>query len=443
MTGLPWSVVNENANGIDADAPTADDTPAGEPAVVADALGAEDMTPREEASPPLEQPTDDHGHGDHGHGDHGHVTPDDGAGGTSTSMIVLALLGVLAGVAGLIWYAVGVTPEDDEVVTEGSAVTSGESLPEGVVYSIAGVDRTLEDVEPRVRSIAPDLADALVDPEAATAEQRGQLAQVVATLVVDDLLGVAAEDAGVEVTEEDLQASIDEIVDIQFGGDAAAFETQVEAEGLTVEAVRELQRPAVLIDKLVDARITDITDEEVEAFYEQESATEIVSHILVETEDEAQAVVDRLDAGEAFADVAAEVSIDGSAQSGGQLGPFQPGQFVEPFENAVLETEPGEITGPVETEFGWHVITIDGADIPPLDEARPDIEEFLRQQQVGGITEEIVTEIDAAAQVTVAPVYGTWLGITGGGVQPPVSEVQDLELPDEALPLDDLPTERE
>ena len=316
-------------------------------------------------------------------------------------------------------------------------------MPEGVVYSIAGVDRTLEDVEPRVRSIAPDLADALVDPEAATAEQRGQLAQVVATLVVDDLLGVAAEDAGVEVTEEDLQASIDEIVDIQFGGDAAAFETQVEAEGLTVEAVRELQRPAVLIDKLVDARITDITDEEVEAFYEQESATEIVSHILVETEEEAQAVVDRLDAGEAFADVAAEVSIDGSAQSGGQLGPFQPGQFVEPFENAVLETEPGEITGPVETEFGWHVITIDGADIPPLDEARPDIEEFLRQQQVGGITEEIVTEIDAAAQVTVAPVYGTWLGITGGGVQPPVSEVQDLELPDEALPLEDLPTEGE
>ncbi|MEO2105931.1 MAG: hypothetical protein ABGZ36_09870, partial [Actinomycetota bacterium] len=78
-----------------------------------------------------------------------------------------------------------------------------------------------------------------------------------------------------------------------------------------------------------------------------------------------------------------------------------------------------------------------------LDEARPDIEEFLRQQQGGGITEEIVTEIDAAAQVTVAPVYGTWLGITGGGVQPPVSEVQDLELPDEALPLEELPTEGE
>lgn len=113
------------------------------------------------------------------------------------------------------------------------------------------------------------------------------------------------------------------------------------------------------------------------------------AHILVETEDEAKAVVDRITAGEDFAALAQELSLDtGSGAAGGELGWFGLGMMVPQFESAVValgEGDMGAISAPVQTDFGWHVIKLTETrptTPPTLDQVRGDLETQLRQQAV-------------------------------------------------------------
>ncbi|MDQ4075359.1 MAG: peptidylprolyl isomerase [Chloroflexota bacterium] len=139
------------------------------------------------------------------------------------------------------------------------------------------------------------------------------------------------------------------------------FETGYEAflaelqrrTGFTEEEFREVIRLGLLREKVREDFLEDV---EVDTTEEQIH----VAHILVETEEEAEEVVERLEAGESFEELAAELSTDESnAEAGGDLGWFPRGQMVEAFEEAAFALdEPGEISEPVETQFGWHVIKL-------------------------------------------------------------------------------------
>ena len=81
------------------------------------------------------------------------------------------------------------------------------------------------------------------------------------------------------------------------------------------------------------------------------------SHILVKKQSEALAIAERLKKGESFANLAKELSIDkGSAKRGGELGYFGRGMMVKPFEEAAFKLEKGQISDPIKTEFGYHII---------------------------------------------------------------------------------------
>ena len=81
------------------------------------------------------------------------------------------------------------------------------------------------------------------------------------------------------------------------------------------------------------------------------------SHILVQKQSEAIAILDKLKTGEKFAVIAKELSIDrGSAKRGGDLGYFGRGRMVKPFEQEAFKLNVGEISQPVKTEFGYHII---------------------------------------------------------------------------------------
>lgn len=122
-------------------------------------------------------------------------------------------------------------------------------------------------------------------------------------------------------------------------------------------------------------------DEQVKSFQPQPEFD--ASHILVKTEDEAKKLLDEIKGGADFAETATKNSTDGSAAQGGELGWFGKGQMVPEFETAVAGMQKGEVAGPIQTQFGWHLIKLNDtreSAAPTLDAVRPQIEEQLRQQ---------------------------------------------------------------
>jgi len=148
-----------------------------------------------------------------------------------------------------------------------------------------------------------------------------------------------------------------------------------------------------------------VTDEELQTAYDDifssvEPQTEYnASHILVETEEEAAELVTLLADGADFAELAAERSTGPSGPNGGQLGWFSEGMMVAPFEEAVMTLEIGDISEPVQTQFGWHVIVLNDSRteaLPSIDDIRGDLEESVRQDRV----DDLITGLTDAGDVT-------------------------------------------
>ena len=109
-------------------------------------------------------------------------------------------------------------------------------------------------------------------------------------------------------------------------------------------------------------------------------------HILVATEDEAKAITAELNGGADFAELAKAKSTDtGSGANGGALGWFGVGAMVKPFEDAVIAAKVGEVTAPVQSDFGWHLIKVLETRIaaaPPLDELRDELAAEIEQKAI-------------------------------------------------------------
>ncbi len=156
----------------------------------------------------------------------------------------------------------------------------------------------------------------------------------------------------------------------------------------------------------LDAKIAGaITDEALQAAYDArfadaEPTTEFnASHILVETEVEAQAIQKQLNEGADFAELAKEKSTGPSGANGGSLGWFGPGMMVKPFEDAVVAMKAGEISGPVQTQFGWHILILNESrlqDTPSLESIKAELEAEIEQKAV----EDVVTGLTESAVVT-------------------------------------------
>lgn len=121
------------------------------------------------------------------------------------------------------------------------------------------------------------------------------------------------------------------------------------------------------------------------------------AHILVETEDEANAIKSDLDEGADFAETAKEKSTGPSGPNGGDLGWFGSGRMVPDFEAAVVALEPGQISDPVQTQFGWHVILLKETrpvSAPEFDDVREELEQTLRQEAVDSFVSDLTSEAD-------------------------------------------------
>lgn len=252
--------------------------------------------------------------------------------------------------------------------------------------------------------------------EGSELERRVQLQ----TLVLNNLFQIelaaaaAEEQLGVEVTD----AEIDELVaeaSEQAGGEDALSE-QLAASGQTLELFRRSQFVAQLRTEITEALLEDepLTDEDVERAYEErrnEFEQASVSHILVGTEAEAQQVLQRLEDGEDFAALAEELSQDpGSAQQGGSLGLAPRGSFVPEFEAAIWDgpAPVGEVLGPVETQFGFHVLRVDEFQVTPEDEALEQLREELQSGRGDDLFGFWFNQVLSDAEPEVAGRFGRW-----------------------------------
>jgi len=169
----------------------------------------------------------------------------------------------------------------------------------------------------------------------------------------------------------------------------------------------ELARQSVLVGAYVQdyAKGHQISDEQLMKEYENLKANlgkneYNVSHILVETEDEAKSIIAQLGKKGKFDKIAKAKSKDaGSAEKGGSLGWAVPSNFVAPFANAMLSLKKGNYTKePVKTQFGWHVIKLDderSLKIPSFEELKPQIQQRLQQQAI----QELIADLRSKAKI--------------------------------------------
>ncbi|WP_121061121.1 peptidylprolyl isomerase [Chachezhania antarctica] len=168
-----------------------------------------------------------------------------------------------------------------------------------------------------------------------------------------------------------------------------------------IELALENERRVLTAGEAARGISESVTEEDIRAAYDEKYAgsgtTEYnASHILLETEEEAQEVITMLEEGADFARLAKERSTGPSGPDGGSLGWFAAGAMVAPFESAVMELEPGEVSGPVKTQFGWHVIILNEervSEAPAFEEVRGQIAQELQQE---AITRAVTKLVDAS-----------------------------------------------
>ena len=198
-------------------------------------------------------------------------------------------------------------------------------------------------------------------------------------------------------------------------------------EGVAADPDRTDATIAAVAEQLVirDAIYAELADDEAfltDIFENQpELVTQVCArHILVATPEEAEAVKARLDAGEDFATLAAEVSLD-TGTIGGQLPcPTPAGNYVQEFSNASATLPIGEISSPVPSEFGWHIIVVDQRTGPEsVSVLIADPAAYLHESALSDLWIPWINEAITSADVVVASQVGTWTSESFGILPPP------------------------
>ena len=200
---------------------------------------------------------------------------------------------------------------------------------------------------------------------------------------------------------------LDQLIQQQILADALT-----DVPGRVDYAVQNERRSLMAGEVINDITNSATTEDAIRAAYdaryaESTPATEYnASHLLVETEEEALAAKTRITDGEDFADVARDVSTGPTGPNGGNLGWFGAGQMVPEFEATTIALSVGDVSDPVKTQFGWHVVTLletRNQDIPTLDEVRQEISGEIQEAAI----QARLTELSEAAAV-VKPEAGAF-----------------------------------
>ncbi|RFA35225.1 foldase [Virgibacillus dokdonensis] len=194
--------------------------------------------------------------------------------------------------------------------------------------------------------------------------------------VLQELVTVEVLNDKYDVSDDQVDKEIKKMKD-QLG---EQYDMAIEQQFGSEDELRNMIKISLLQEEAI-AEDVDIKEEELKQLYDRKNKEIKAQHILVEDEKTAKEVKKKLDDGKKFSDLAKEYSTDGSAEKGGDLGYFSAGQMVPEFEDAAYSMKKDEVSDPVKTQHGFHIIKVN--DIRDKEEKLgkyEDVKEDLRRE---------------------------------------------------------------
>jgi parvulin-like peptidyl-prolyl isomerase len=281
-----------------------------------------------------------------------------------------------------------------------------DSVPSGAIALVDGTEIPKEELDELIAQAKKSYeAQKQEFPKAGTPEYQNVQTQYVAYLVELEEFRQAADELGISVSEKDIDAAEQELIETRFDGKRAEYEKALEAQGFTAEEYREKALEVSALSKQIFDEVTKgvkVTEPEILEYYTQNQSqygtpeSRDVRHILIAEKDgdevdfaaskaKADDIYAQLEGGADFAALAKSSSADpGSKDSGGKLT-ISRGQTVPEFDKVSFELDKGELSRPVKTQYGYHVIEavsdVRKAKTTPIDEVKATIRATLLQQQ--------------------------------------------------------------
>jgi foldase protein PrsA len=310
----------------------------------------------------------------------------------------------------------------------GSDEGSAKSVPAGAIAVVgdqeiekAEFDRLIKQAETSAKAQGQEF------PETGSPEYNDLKDAIVRSLVERAEFELEAEEMGIEVTDAEVNKRLDELKQQFFQGDEEKYRKEIAKQGLTDERVREEIRSRLLSEKIYE-RVTStvkVSQADVKAYYDenktqfQQPESREVRHILVKKESQAMDIYQQLLDGANFAALAKRFSQDTtSATKGGKYTAVK-GQSVAPFDKFVFAADTGDLSRPVKTEFGFHVIEvlsdIKPKAITPLKEVEASVRDTLLREKQNETMREWVNDLQEKYkdEVAYAPGFAPAATTTG------------------------------
>jgi parvulin-like peptidyl-prolyl isomerase len=281
-----------------------------------------------------------------------------------------------------------------------------DAVPTGSIAVVDGTEIAKQDLDELIEQAKKGYeAQKQEFPKAGTPEYQNIQTQYVAYLVELEEFRQAADELGISVSEKDIDTAEQDLIKSRFDGKRAEYEKALEAQGFTAEEYREKALAVSALSKKIFDEVTKnakVAEPEILEYYTQNQSqygtpeSRDVRHILIAEKDgnevdfaaskaKADDMYSQLQGGGDFAALAKANSADpGSKDSGGKLT-ISRGQTVPEFDKVSFELDKNEISKPVKTQYGYHVIQavseVRKAKVTPIDEVRPTIRATLLQRK--------------------------------------------------------------
>lgn len=289
------------------------------------------------------------------------------------------------------------------------AGTSGKTLLLGLAVGFLGIAvAVLALLLPRGSQAVATVNGESISKEELYQEMYARVGkQTLEDMITRRLVAQEGKKQGIAVSDAEVKAEIDRIIKEQFDSEEE-FLNALSYYGMTRAGLEENIRTDLTIKKVLGARV-QVTEDEVRAYFDQHreefDQPEMVHarHILVATEQEAREIRQRLLEGADFAALAREKSTDpGSSQGGGDLGFFARGEMVPEFEEAAFALAVGDISEPVKSQHGYHIIQVlekRPAQAAEYEKVKEEVRKRVTDDKIQGMVPEWIDSLRAAAKI--------------------------------------------